>query len=100
MTIILRVNRIVLLVLYGLLMASLCCSGHFAVVRHCVEKSTGNAFAAKFIRRRRQKFSRRGAAAEDIENEISLLFSLKHEHIISLHEVYEDDNHVILVLEL
>ncbi|OQV18652.1 Death-associated protein kinase 1 [Hypsibius exemplaris] len=75
-------------------------SGHFAVVRQCVEKSTGQAFAAKFIRKRRQKFSRRGAPIEDIDNEISLLLCLKHEHIITLHEVFEDDNHVILVLEL
>lgn len=75
-------------------------SGHFAVVRQCVEKATGQAYAAKFIRKRRQKFSRRGAALEDIDNEIALLSSLKHDNIISLHQVFQDDHHVILVLEL
>ena len=77
-----------------------CCSGHFAVVRQCVEKVSGNAYAAKYIRKRRQKFSRRGAAPEDIDSEIAILKSVNHDHIIGLHEVFEDDNHVILVLEL
>jgi len=36
------------------------CSGQFAVVRKCVEKATNNVFAAKFIKKKRAKSSRRG----------------------------------------
>uniref|UniRef100_A0A5F9CSZ1 Death-associated protein kinase 1 n=1 Tax=Oryctolagus cuniculus TaxID=9986 RepID=A0A5F9CSZ1_RABIT len=75
-------------------------SGQFAVVKKCREKSTGLQFAAKFIKKRRTKSSRRGVSREDIEREVSILTEIQHPNVITLHEVYENKTDVILILEL
>lgn len=75
-------------------------SGQFAVVKKCQEKSTGVQYAAKFIKKRRTKSSRRGVTKEDIEREVSILKEIKHPNVITLHEVYENKSDVILILEL
>ncbi|XP_069481814.1 death-associated protein kinase 1 [Ambystoma mexicanum] len=75
-------------------------SGHSAVVRKCLEKSTGVQYAAKFIKKRRTKSSRRGVTREDIDREVSILKEIKHPNVITLHEVYENKADVILILEL
>ncbi|GFR67464.1 death-associated protein kinase 1 [Elysia marginata] len=74
-------------------------SGHFAVVRRAVHKKSGEAFAAKFIRKRRGG-GRKGAKAEDIQREVSILKQLDHENVIRLYDVYETGIEVILILEL
>uniref|UniRef100_A0A8C9W4Z4 non-specific serine/threonine protein kinase n=1 Tax=Scleropages formosus TaxID=113540 RepID=A0A8C9W4Z4_SCLFO len=74
--------------------------GQFAVVRKCQEKSTGTEYAAKFIRKRRSKSSRRGVSKEDIEREVSILKEIRHPNIVALHEVFENKVEVILILEL
>uniref|UniRef100_A0A8D0E108 Death-associated protein kinase 1 n=1 Tax=Salvator merianae TaxID=96440 RepID=A0A8D0E108_SALMN len=75
-------------------------SGQFAVVRKCREKSTGVQYAAKFIKKRRTKSSRRGVSREDIEREVSILKEIQHPNVITLHDVYENKMDVILILEL
>ncbi|KFW95101.1 Death-associated protein kinase 1, partial [Phalacrocorax carbo] len=75
-------------------------SGQFAVVKKCREKSTGQQFAAKFIKKRRTKSSRRGVSREDIEREVSILKEIQHPNVITLHDVYENKTDVILILEL
>uniref|UniRef100_A0A8C9DMV2 Protein kinase domain-containing protein n=1 Tax=Prolemur simus TaxID=1328070 RepID=A0A8C9DMV2_PROSS len=75
-------------------------SGQFAVVKKCREKSTGLQYAAKFIKKRRTKSSRRGVSREDIEREVSILKQIQHPNVITLHEVYENKTDVILILEL
>lgn len=75
-------------------------SGQFAVVKKCQEKSTGVQYAAKFIKKRRTKSSRRGVTREDIEREVSILKEIQHPNVITLHEVYENKTDVILILEL
>ncbi|NXJ07747.1 DAPK1 kinase, partial [Odontophorus gujanensis] len=75
-------------------------SGQFAVVKKCREKSTGQQFAAKFIKKRRTKSSRRGVGREDIEREVSILKEIRHPNVITLHDVYENKTDVILILEL
>ncbi|XP_045116659.1 death-associated protein kinase 1-like isoform X4 [Portunus trituberculatus] len=76
-------------------------SGQFAVVRRCVEKATCNEYAAKYIRKRRVASSRRGLPLEAIAREVRVLQRLdKHQNIISLHQVFDNGQHVILVLEL
>uniref|UniRef100_A0ABI7WER1 Death associated protein kinase 1 n=1 Tax=Felis catus TaxID=9685 RepID=A0ABI7WER1_FELCA len=75
-------------------------SGQFAVVKKCREKSTGLQYAAKFIKKRRTKSSRRGVSREDIEREVSILKEIQHPNVITLHEVYENKTDVILILEL
>uniref|UniRef100_A0A8B9NJ70 Protein kinase domain-containing protein n=1 Tax=Accipiter nisus TaxID=211598 RepID=A0A8B9NJ70_9AVES len=74
--------------------------GQFAVVKKCREKSTGQQFAAKFIKKRRTKSSRRGVSREDIEREVGILKEIQHPNVITLHDVYENKTDVILILEL
>uniref|UniRef100_W5KY73 non-specific serine/threonine protein kinase n=1 Tax=Astyanax mexicanus TaxID=7994 RepID=W5KY73_ASTMX len=74
--------------------------GQFAVVRKCRKKSTGLEYAAKFIKKRRSKSSRRGVSKDDIEREVSILKEIKHPNVITLHDVFENKHEVILILEL
>ncbi|TRY89574.1 hypothetical protein DNTS_025292 [Danionella cerebrum] len=75
-------------------------SGQFAVVKKCRHKGTGLEYAAKFIKKRRSKSSRRGVSKEDIEREVSILKEIQHPNVITLHDVFENKNEVILILEL
>uniref|UniRef100_A0AAR2KBH9 non-specific serine/threonine protein kinase n=1 Tax=Pygocentrus nattereri TaxID=42514 RepID=A0AAR2KBH9_PYGNA len=75
-------------------------SGQFAVVRKCRKKSTCHEYAAKFIKKRRSKSSRRGVTKEDIEREVGILKEIQHPNVITLHDVFENKNEVILILEL
>ncbi|XP_035235044.1 death-associated protein kinase 1 [Anguilla anguilla] len=75
-------------------------SGQFAVVKKCREKNTGVEYAAKFIKKRRSKSSRRGVTKEDIEREVSILKEIQHPNVITLHNVFENKTDVILILEL
>uniref|UniRef100_A0A674NFT6 Death-associated protein kinase 1 n=1 Tax=Takifugu rubripes TaxID=31033 RepID=A0A674NFT6_TAKRU len=52
-------------------------SGQFAVVRRCRHRSTGVEYAAKFIKKRRSKSSRRGVSREDIEREAEVILILE-----------------------
>ncbi|XP_030065624.1 serine/threonine-protein kinase 17B [Microcaecilia unicolor] len=70
--------------------------GKFAVVRKCVEKSTGYEYAAKFLKKRRRGQDCRA----EIIHEIAVLELTKpSSRIAHLHEVYETMNEIILVLE-
>ena len=71
--------------------------GQFAVVRRCVHKKSGLQYAAKFMRKRRVH---RGVPTEDIHREVSLLQQFKHPNIVTLHQVFDSRQEVILVLEL
>ncbi|XP_042240945.1 death-associated protein kinase 1-like isoform X3 [Homarus americanus] len=76
-------------------------SGQFAVVRRCVEKATRAEYAAKYIRKRRVASSRRGLPLESIAREVRVLQMIDdHQNIISLHQVFDNGQQVILVLEL
>ncbi|XP_049429330.1 death-associated protein kinase 2 isoform X1 [Epinephelus fuscoguttatus] len=75
-------------------------SGQFAIVKRCIEKSTGVEYAAKFIKKRQSRASRRGVRREEIEREVDILQQLQHNNIVSLHDVYENRTDVVLILEL
>ncbi|KAJ8002427.1 hypothetical protein DPEC_G00158780 [Dallia pectoralis] len=75
-------------------------SGQFAIVKRCQEKSTGLDFAAKFIKKRLSRVSKRGVKREDIEREVEILQQLTHPNIVQLHDVYETRTDVVLILEL
>lgn len=75
-------------------------SGQFAIVRKCREQSTGLEYAAKFIKKRQSRASRRGVCREEIEREVSILRQVLHPNIITLHDVYENRTDVVLILEL
>uniref|UniRef100_A0A672MPX7 non-specific serine/threonine protein kinase n=1 Tax=Sinocyclocheilus grahami TaxID=75366 RepID=A0A672MPX7_SINGR len=72
----------------------------FAIVKRCKEKSTGVEYAAKFIKKRQSRASRRGVRREEIEREVDILQDLQHPNIITLHDVYENRTDVVLILEL
>eukprot|EP00095_Tigriopus_kingsejongensis_P003639 maker-scaffold606_size125303-snap-gene-0.15 protein:Tk03639 transcript:maker-scaffold606_size125303-snap-gene-0.15-mRNA-1 annotation:"death-associated protein kinase 2 isoform x2" len=74
--------------------------GQFAVVYRVIEKCTRTEYAAKFIKKKRLETSRRGVAREDIQQEIHILAEMEHMNVIYLHQVYDNGQYVILVLEL
>ncbi|CAM5087311.1 unnamed protein product [Natator depressus] len=75
-------------------------SGQFAIVKKCREKSTGVEYAAKFIKKRQSRASRRGVRREEIEREVNILQQILHANIIKLHDVYENRTDMVLILEL
>ncbi|XP_078388644.1 death-associated protein kinase 3 isoform X1 [Cetorhinus maximus] len=75
-------------------------SGQFAIVKKCCERTTGIQYAAKFIKKRQVRASRRGVRREEIEREVNILQQLQHSNIITLHDVYENKTDVVLILEL
>lgn len=79
---------------------SFVCSGQFAIVKRCIEKSTDNKYAAKFIKKRLSGASRRGVKREEIAREVDILQQLQHPNIVALHDVYENRTDVVLILEL
>nr|XP_047937316.1 death-associated protein kinase 2 isoform X6 [Anser cygnoides] len=75
-------------------------SGQFAIVKKCRERSTGLEYAAKFIKKRQSRASRRGVRREEIEREVTILQQTLHANIIKLHDIYENKTDVVLILEL
>ncbi|NXM91071.1 DAPK3 kinase, partial [Oenanthe oenanthe] len=74
--------------------------GQFAIVKKCREKSTGVEYAAKFIKKRQSRASRRGVSRDEIEREVSILQQVLHSNIVQLHDIYENKTDVVLILEL
>lgn len=76
-------------------------SGQFAVVKRVRELSTGNEFAAKFVRKKKCVAGKRGLKREEILREADILSELApHLNIITLHDVFENKHEIILVIEL
>ncbi|KAM6971411.1 serine/threonine-protein kinase 17A [Tautogolabrus adspersus] len=70
--------------------------GKFAVVRKCVEKCTGNEYAAKFMRKRRKGQDCR----TEIIHEIAVLeLATSSRRVVNLHQVFEMASEMVLVLE-
>ncbi|KAM4626561.1 striated muscle preferentially expressed protein kinase-like [Discoglossus pictus] len=67
--------------------------GAFSYVRHVIEKSSGQDFAAKFI-------TSRGSARENARRERSILSQLSHERIVYFHEAFEKRSALIIIMEL
>uniref|UniRef100_A0A8C3EZG2 Death associated protein kinase 2 n=2 Tax=Corvus moneduloides TaxID=1196302 RepID=A0A8C3EZG2_CORMO len=57
-------------------------------------------YAAKFIKKRQSRASRRGVSQEEIEREVSILQQILHANIVKLHDIYENKTDVVLILEL
>ena len=70
--------------------------GRFAVVRKCVDNTTGETFAAKVIRKRRRGKNCR----EEILREVVMLENaMVHPRLVKLREVFETPSELILVTE-
>ncbi|XP_048784962.1 death-associated protein kinase 2-like isoform X4 [Lagopus muta] len=75
-------------------------SGHFGVVKKCRERSTGVFYAAKFVKTRRCRGSRRGLERVQVEREVAILRDLQHPNIMQLHDLFTCRAEMVLVLEL
>uniref|UniRef100_A0A674NKJ8 non-specific serine/threonine protein kinase n=1 Tax=Takifugu rubripes TaxID=31033 RepID=A0A674NKJ8_TAKRU len=75
-------------------------AGQFAIVKRCKDKIVGIEYAAKFIKKRQSRASRRGVKREEIEREVDILQQIQHPNIVALHDVFENRTDVILILEL
>ena len=67
--------------------------GRFSVVKKCVEKTTGNEYAAKLVKKRM-------VGKEDVEDEIHLLRRLKHPNLSSFIDAFDTPKNYVIVVEL
>ncbi|XP_072260265.1 serine/threonine-protein kinase DCLK1 isoform X1 [Pyxicephalus adspersus] len=69
--------------------------GNFAIVKECVERSTGREYALKIINK-----SKCRGKEHMIQNEVSILRRVKHPNIVLLIEEMDMPNELYLVMEL
>uniref|UniRef100_G1Q2Z9 non-specific serine/threonine protein kinase n=1 Tax=Myotis lucifugus TaxID=59463 RepID=G1Q2Z9_MYOLU len=68
--------------------------GNFAIVKECQHRETRQAYAMKIIDKAKLK------GKEDmVDSEILIIQSLSHPNIVKLHEVYETDTEIYLIME-
>ncbi|XP_068751668.1 kalirin-like isoform X6 [Montipora capricornis] len=67
--------------------------GRFSVVKKCVEKATGNEYAAKLVKKRM-------VGKEDVEDEIYLLRRLKHPNLCGFIDCFDAPRNFVLIVEL
>ncbi|KAM5232389.1 serine/threonine-protein kinase DCLK3 isoform 1-T1 [Hipposideros larvatus] len=68
--------------------------GNFAVVKECQHRETKQAYAMKIIDKSKLK------GKEDmVDSEIFIIQSLSHPNIVKLHEVYETEMEIYLIME-
>ncbi|XP_035249445.1 serine/threonine-protein kinase 17B [Anguilla anguilla] len=70
--------------------------GKFAVVKMCIEKTTGKEFAAKFLRKRRRG---RDCRAEIVHEMAVLEAARNNPRVVNLHAAFETDHDIVLLLE-
>merc|ERR1711871_1225695 len=70
-------------------------SGNFAIVKECVEKETGKAWAVKIIDK-----TKVGDMEESLKTEIDILNMVNHPNIIGLHTIFDESKKMYLVMEL
>lgn len=70
--------------------------GTYGKVKLAVERSTGEQFAIKYIRKSKIHDEH---DLNRIRREIKIMSSLRHPHIIQVHEVFENKDKIILVME-
>lgn len=72
--------------------------GEFGVTCLCTESRTGDQFACKSISKKKLRMA---VDVEDVRREVVIMRHLpRHPNLVSLRDVYEDDNAVHLVMEL
>ena len=72
--------------------------GHFATVYLCVERATGTQYAVKRFERRHGENEK--SRTEGLQQEIGVLKSVSHPHMLCLRDTFDEDDGVYLVLEL
>lgn len=69
--------------------------GGFSIVKECTSKADGEKYAVKIIEK--------NALKEDIKllkREIEIMKKVSHKNILKLHEIFEDNEKVYIVMEL
>jgi len=69
--------------------------GGFSIVKRGIEKETGDAYAIKIISKNQSE-----EELNLLRREIDIMKKLKHDNIVSLHSVFEDNDTMFLVMEL
>ncbi|KAG0744924.1 hypothetical protein G6F57_008901 [Rhizopus arrhizus] len=69
--------------------------GSFAVVKECIHLSTGEHCAVKIILKKAIT-----GKQHMLDSEMDILKKVRHEHIVSLHDIYESDDAVYIVTDL
>ncbi|ORX87642.1 Pkinase-domain-containing protein [Anaeromyces robustus] len=75
-------------------------SGNFADVKKGVHRYTSENVAIKILAKEKLMLKSSSKMVISLEREINILKSIKHENIIQIYDVYEDEKYVYLVLEL
>ena len=75
-------------------------TGAFAVVKQCVNRETGEKFAMKIIEKKKFMLNHASRRGEALMDEVRILQRLNHPHIIAIHDVFETERQLYLVLEL
>lgn len=68
-------------------------SGAFGVVHRAVEKATGRNFVAKFVN------TPYPTDKNTVKNEIGIMNQLHHPKLLNLHDAFEDQHEMVLILE-
>ncbi|EGC38218.1 hypothetical protein DICPUDRAFT_29047 [Dictyostelium purpureum] len=74
-------------------------AGNFATVKLAVERKTGSKFAVKIIDKKKY-FMNASTRKDSLMDEVNILRDLHHPNIIHIHEVYDTEKTLYLVLEL
>jgi len=69
--------------------------GGFSIVKKGIRKTSGEVFAIKMIEK-----NQAGEELQLLQREIDIMRKLKHKNIISLEEVFDESDHIYLVMEL
>ena len=69
--------------------------GHFGLVKRCIEKNTGKEYAVKIMDKNKIK----GQDYQFLIQERNYMVLIKHPHIVSLIQDYEDENCFYFVME-
>eukprot|EP01119_Soliformovum_irregulare_P007561 TRINITY_DN19_c0_g1_i1.p1 TRINITY_DN19_c0_g1~~TRINITY_DN19_c0_g1_i1.p1 ORF type:complete len:312 (+),score=26.38 TRINITY_DN19_c0_g1_i1:10-945(+) len=72
--------------------------GAFSIVHRVVNKETGEQFAMKIINK--EKVGMEAKVEERMKREVDILKSVRHPNIIPLHDLFETENRLYLVMEL
>jgi len=75
-------------------------SGNFAEVKKGIHRYSSENVAIKILEKRKLMLKSSSKMVISLEREINILKSIKHENIIQIYDVYEDEKYVYLVLEL
>ena len=70
--------------------------GNFATVKKCKNRVTGERFAVKIVRKDRMSENDKF----NLQTEIEICKTIDHPHVVKFIDVFENEKHICLVMEL